>query len=361
MSNLSDKDGKTEKPTSKRLSDARKKGQIPKSQDLSSALSFAIFAFLLTMILTYTLEYSFVFFKNFFTIKLVNIVNIEKNLNAIGMQAIMWFFILVSPALIIAFVSGLIGNLVQVGFILVPDSLKPSFDKMNPVTNIKNIFGKQALFGLLKNILKMTVVLYITYSSAKETLYSVISLSRVGTERLFYIVVELARAIGIKISIFLVVVGIADYVYQRYEHTNRLKMTKQEIKDEYKEMEGDPQVKGERKQRYHEMMSGSIQDVEDATVIITNPTHLAVAVRYQRGENQDEVPIVLVKGADHMAQKIKERAKEAEVPIIENKPVARALYKTAGVGDPIPMDMYQAVAEILALIFQLEESKKHKI
>lgn len=361
MNALSEKDGKTEKPTPKRLSDARKKGQIPKSQDLSSALSFAIFAFLLTVILTYTLEYSFVFLKNFFTIRLVNLGNIENNLNAIGMQAVVWFFVLVSPALVIAFISGLLGNLVQVGFIFVSDSLKPSFDKMNPVSNIKNIFGKQALFGLLKNILKMSIVLYITYSSAKDAIFSIMSLSNVGTERLFFIVVELAREIGIKISIFLIVVGIADYMYQRYQHIDNLKMTKQEIKDEYKDMEGDPQVKADRKQRYHEMLSGSIQDVEDATVIITNPTHLAVAVRYNRGEQQDEVPMVLVKGADHMAQKIKERAKEMDVPIIENKPVARALYKTAEVGDPIPMDMYQAVAEILALIFQLEENKKNKI
>lgn len=361
MSALSEQDGKTEKPTPKRLSDARKKGQIPKSQDLSSALSFAIFAFLLTVILTYTLEYAFVFFKNSFSMGFGNINNIENNLNAIGMQAIMYFLVLVGPALLIAFISGILGNLVQVGFILVSDSLKPSFDKMNPVSNIKNIFGKQAIFGLLKNILKMGVVLYIAYSSAQEAIYPILNLSNVGTERLFFIVIELARSIGIKISIFLIVVGLADYMYQRYEHTNKLKMTKQEIKDEYKEMEGDPQVKSERKQRYQEMLSGNIKDVEDATVIITNPTHLAIAVRYNREENQDEVPIVLVKGADHMAQKIRERANEANIPMIENKPVARALYKTADAGDPIPMDLYQAVAEILALIFQLEESKKHKI
>jgi flagellar biosynthetic protein FlhB/flagellar biosynthetic protein FliR/FlhB len=207
----------------------------------------------------------------------------------------------------------------------------------------------------------MGVVLYIAYSSAQEAIYPILNLSNVGTERLFFIVIELARSIGIKISIFLIVVGLADYMYQRYEHTNKLKMTKQEIKDEYKEMEGDPQVKSERKQRYQEMLSGNIKDVEDATVIITNPTHLAIAVRYNREENQDEVPIVLVKGADHMAQKIRERANEANIPMIDNKPVARALYKTADAGDPIPMDLYQAVAEILALIFQLEESKKHKI
>src|SRR5690625_2585036 len=176
MSALSEQDGKTEKPTPKRLSDARKKGQIPKSQDLSSALSFAIFAFLLTVILTYTLEYAFVFFKNSFSMGFENINNIENNLNAIGLQAIMYFLFLVGPALLIAFISGILGNLVQVGFILVSDSLKPSFDKMNPVSNIKNIFGKQALFGLLKNILKMGVVLYIAYSSVQEAIYLILKL-----------------------------------------------------------------------------------------------------------------------------------------------------------------------------------------
>lgn len=357
---MGEQDGKTEKPTPKKLSDARKKGQIPKSQDLSSALSFAIFAFFLTVILTYTLEYSFVFFKNFFSMGL-NIENIENELGALGMRAIVYFFILVGPALLIAFTSGVLGNLVQVGFVFVSESLKPSFDKMNPVSNLKNIFGKQAVFGLLKNIVKMGVILYIAYSALEEKIYPIMNLSNVGTERLFFIVVELAREVGIQISIFLIVIGIADYAYQRYEHTNKLKMTKQEIKDEYKEMEGDPQVKSERKQRYQSMLSGSIQDVEEATVVITNPTHLAIGIRYDRDENQDEVPIVLVKGADYMAQRIKEQAKLSDVPIIENKPVARALYKSAEAGEPIPMDMYQAVAEILALIFQLEESKKHKI
>lgn len=360
VSILQEQDGKTEKPTPKRLQDAKKKGQIPKSQDLSSGISFAVFAFLLTMILTYTLEYAFIFFKNFFSMNL-SAIHIENDMSAIGTNAIIYFLILVGPALILAFFTGVIGNLIQVGFVFVTESLKPSFDKMNPVSNLKNIFGKQALFGLLKNLVKLTIIIYITYSAIEEAIYPILNLSSVGTENIFYIVVELARKIGVNISIFLIVLGIADYAYQRYEHTNKLKMSQQEIKDEHKDMEGDPQIKSQRKQRHQEMINGNIQDVSEATVVITNPTHLAIAVRYNQEDNQDEVPIVVVKGADLMAQKMRELARESDVPIIENIPVARNLYQTVEAGQPIPMDMYQAVAEILALIMQLEESRKDKI
>lgn len=357
---MSDKDGKTEKATPKKLSDAKKKGQIPKSQDLSSAISFAVFAFLLTQILTYTLEFSFVFFRNYFSSGF-NVTNIQNDISSLGLNVIFFFLLLVGPALILAFASAYVGNLVQVGFVFVSESLKPSFDKLNPVSNLKNIFGKQALFGLLKNIAKMTVVIYIVYSSADTLIGPVLHLSNVGTEKIFYIIIELARSVGLKISLFLVVIGVADYAFQRYQHTSQLKMTKQEVKDEYKEMEGDPQIKQQRKQRHHDMINGNINDVTDATVVITNPTHLAIAIRYARDGEGDEVPTVLVKGADIMAEKMKELAKEADIPMVENVPVARHLYKHVEAGQPIPMEMYQAVAEILALIFQLEESKKYKI
>lgn len=357
---MSDKDGKTEKPTPKRLSDAKKKGQIPKSQDLSSAISFALFAFLLTQILTYTLEFSFVFFKKYFSSGFQT-DSLQNDLTPFGLDLVVMFLILVGPALLLAFASAYIGNLVQVGFVFVSESLKPSLDKLNPVSNLKNIFGKQALFGLLKNIAKMTVVLFIVYSSFEELIGPILHLSNVGTERIFYIMVELARSVGLKISIFLVVLGIADYAFQRYQHTSQLKMTKQEIKDEHKEMEGDPQIKHQRKQRHIDMLNGNIQDVADATVVITNPTHIAIAIRYEQGGDGDEVPMILVKGADIMAEKIKELAKESEIPMVEDVPVARYLYKNGNAGEPIPMDMYQAVAEILALILQLEETKKHKI
>lgn len=138
-----------------------------------------------------------------------------------------------------------------------------------------------------------------------------------------------------------------------------MKMTKQEVKDEYKESEGDPQVKSQRKQLHRQMINGNMRDVETAAVVITNPTHLAIAIRYEKGK--DEVPIVVVKGADLIAEKIRERAREHDVPIVENKPIARNLYKNIQVGQPIPVDLYQAVAEIMALVYQMEELKKDKI
>lgn len=355
---MSDKDGKTEKPSPKKLSDARKEGQVPKSQDLSSAISFTIFAFLLTVLLTYTFKYSIVLFKNYYRANL-NLINVENELSALGINGILFFFVLAGPALVIAFISAYIGNLVQVGFMFVTESLKPSFDRLNPVSNLKNIFGKQAVVGLIKNLMKMGAISYIIYSTMGDIIYPVFNLSNVGTERIFFVVIELLRSIVIKVSLFLVVLGIGDYAYQKYEHTNKLKMSKQDLIDEHKEMEGDPQFKAQRKQRHRDLLSGSMRDVQDATAVITNPTHIAIAIRYDL--EQDEVPIMLVKGADHMAKLIREEAEEADVPMIENIPLARSLYKSTDPGEPIPADMYQAVAEILALIYQLEENKKGKI
>lgn len=356
---MQDKDGKTEKPTPKRLRDARKEGQIPKSQDLSSAISFTIFAFLLTYIFTYALQYGLVVFKNLLSFN-VQSLQLENNISQLGIHALLYFLILVGPALLLAFLTGVIGNLIQVGFLFVTESLKPSFDRLNPVSNLKNMFGKRALFELVKNILKLGIVIYIAYTSVSAVIYSLLNLSSFGTQKIFFVLIELMREVGLKISIFLVVVGIADYVYQRYEHHQNLKMSQQELKDEFKEMEGDPKLKQERKQRHRDMISGNMQDVPDATVVITNPTHYAIAIRYDQ-EKEDVVPMVLVKGADHMAQKIKELAKEHDVPMVENRELAQSLYKHAEVGDPIPMDLYQAIAEILAIVLQMDERKKNKI
>ncbi|WP_028273848.1 flagellar biosynthesis protein FlhB [Atopococcus tabaci] len=355
---MSDKDGKTEKPSPKRLRDARKKGEVPKSQDLSSAISFSVFTLGLVALMSYVFQHGFVLFKTFLSSGL-SVTNLEADMAAVGMKALVFFFVLAGPALALAFFTGIIGNMVQVGFLFTAKSLKPSFGKMNPVSNAKNMFGKKAFFGLLKNLLKLGIVFGLTYSVLKESMTPILNLSSLGTERIFFVLAGLAQEIGKRIALFLLVVGVADYAYQRYEHRKNLSMTKQEVKEEFKESEGDPQMKSQRKQRHKEMISGNMKDVESAAVVITNPTHFAVAIRYERGK--DDVPTVVVKGADHMAQLIKERAREHDVPIIENKPVARSLYKSVEPGQPVPAAMYQAIAEILALIYRLEESKKHKI
>lgn len=360
----SDKDGKTEKASPKKIKDARKKGEVAKSTELTSAVSFAAFAMMTSALGLYVFEKSFAYLKGFLATGLtmgsdVGTEGLRNNLASIGVQSIITLFTLSGPFLLIAFFVSLFAAGLQTRFLISKEPIKMSLKKINPVSGLKNMFSKKALFTMLKTILKLTLVFYVTMGALSDSFSVIINLGKLGTEKIFFIILELVKSVGTNLAVLLVVLGIVDFVYEKYEFSTKMKMTKQEVKDEYKESEGDPQIKSQRKQRHRQMMNGNIKDVESAAVIITNPTHLAIAIRYDR--EKDEVPIVLVKGADLMAQKIRERAGECDVPIIENKPIARNLYKNIQVGQGIPADLYQAVAEILALVYQMEEMKKYKI
>jgi flagellar biosynthetic protein FlhB len=354
-----DKDGKTEKPTPKRLSDARKKGQVAKSQDLSSAISFVTFALALAGLSTYIFERTYVLMKNMLGSGLSLHTAIENDLSHIGLQAIIWVIVLGGPFFIIAILTGTIGNLIQVGFLFTAEPLKPSLNKINPINGFKNIFGKKAVFGLGKNLFKLFLVVGFTTYTIFQSAGMIMNATRVGSASLFPLVIDVISSLGFRLALFMGALGVADYVFQRYSHNKEMMMSIQEIKDEHKQMEGDPLVKSQRKARYRELLSGKISDVDEATVLINNPTHISIAIRYERGE--DDVPIVVAKGADLMAMRMRERAQENNVPMFENKALARSLYKNSEVGDPIPNDMYQGVAEILALVFQMEERRKQKI
>lgn len=361
---MADKDEKTEKPSPKRLKDARKKGEIAKSNDLTSAISFAAFTLLSSSLGVYVFEKSFVYLRNYLANGLqmgseLGTEGLRNNLASIGMQSILILFTIAAPFLALAFFISLLGGGLQTRFLFSTQPLKMSLNKINPINGLKNMFGKKALFSMGKNIMKLVLVFYATYSALNKSFGIVVNLGKFGTEKVFFVVMEMVKTVGSNLAILLLVLGILDFVYEKYEFNSKMKMTKQEVKEEFKENEGDPQVKSQRKQLYRQMMNGKIQDVDTAAVVITNPTHLAIAIRYERGK--DEVPLVMVKGADLMAQKIRERAREQNVPIIENKPIARSLYKNIEVGQPIPADLYQTIAEILALVYQMEEMKKHKI
>lgn len=353
-----DKDGKTEKPSPKKLSDARKKGQVPKSQDLSSAISFGLFTLGFSALATYVIQRGYVFIQESLRFS-SDPASAVHELPAIGMRAVIWFLVLAAPFLAIAFFTGVVGNMIQVGFLSTTEPLKPSLSKINPVSGFKNIFGKKALFGLLKNLAKLGIVVGFTLHTISQSSVIILNAGNVGIMNILPLMVEIVGSLTIQLAVFLAVLGVADYAYQRYDHKKNLMMSMQEIKDEYKEMEGDPQVKSQRKAMYKDMLSGNISDVSDATVLLVNPTHFAIAIRYDA--SKDQVPVVLVKGQDFMALKMREIAGEASVPIIENKPLARALYKQVEPMDAIPPDMYQAIAEILALVLQAEENKKNKI
>ena len=346
---MSEKDGKTEKATPKKLRDARKKGELAKSQELSSSITFAIFALVGVSLVTNTLQKAYPFLIRMLTLP-QSVQNIENDLNKIGIQAVLYFFVFVGPFLAVGFVGSYVANVIQVGLLFSKESLKPKLNRLNPVSGLKNMFSKTA---------KLALLVWVALSSAEMAGYYALNAGMVGAEKLYFLVLEIIKSVSTKLAALLFVLGAADFAYQKYSFQKKMKMTKQEIKDEYKESEGDPQVKSQRKQKYRQLTRGALKDVETATVIITNPTHLAIAIRYDR--SKDEVPIVVAKGADHMAAIIRERAKEHDVPIMENKPVARALYKSVDAGQAVPADMYQAIAEVLALVYQMDELKKKKI
>lgn len=355
---MAEKDGKTEKASPKKLKDSRKKGEIAKSQDLTSAVTFVVFIVSSTFLGTYILKQGYLYLKIYLSSGLA-VKGLENNLGNIGMRAIIFTLVLAGPFLAIGFFASFVASMLQTGFLFSGTPIKFDLKKINPISGFKNMFSKKTMFTLLKNLMKLGLVFWMSFTMIRSSINHLVNSGNVGTQKLFFLVMELVKSLGVQLGILLLVLGIGDYIYQIYDYRKNLKMSKQEVKDEYKESEGDPQIKGKRRQFHRQMTSGTLADVETATAVITNPTHLAIAIRYDK--SQDEVPIIVAKGADHQAAKIRERAKESSVPIIENKPVARAMYQSIEVGQPIPVDMYQAIAEILALVYQMEEINKHKI
>lgn len=353
---MQDKHSKTEEATPKRLRDSRKKGQISKSGDLNSAVSFLVFALLLGALGDYLLTNSIAFI----TLALSQDVGrglTEANVGAILVQNVMKVLLIFMPFGLIAVFIGVVTNVVQVGFLFTLEPLKPDFKRLNPIEGMKNIFSKKALFTMFKSIMKLLIVTYLTYTSLQKIMVPIMNLGGAGVEKLFGFFMDTVSTLSVSIASFMIILGVLDFIFQKKDYKKNLMMTKQEIKDEYKQMEGDPKIKSKRQQRQREMsMARTMQGVEASTVIITNPTHIAIALRYEQGK--DEAPIVMAKGLDYMAMKIREKAKENDIPIIENKPLARSMYYKVEPGSSVPVEMYQAIAEILALVFTMNKKKR---
>ncbi len=348
-------DDKTEDPTPKKLLDARKKGQVAKSTDLNSV----IILLLMAILLTYSGEYGYtrLYILLYGALSNAEYMVTEGNLRPLLIHYGYSYFSVMIIVFGTVMVSGTVANLSQTGFLFSVDPLKPNLKKLNPIEGFKNLFSKKTLFNLAKTLFKFLLVGYVAYFFAKANLPKIVSVAGMEAKDVFPFVKDLIYSLVVRIAIVLGVLAVIDYVYQRYDFKKNLRMTKNEIKEEMKQMEGDPQIKSQRKQKQRQMaMSRMMADVPEATVILTNPTHLSIALRYD--ENREGVPIVVAKGADILAFKIREIAKEHEVPIIENKALARTLYKRSEVGDEVPTDLYQAVAEILAIVYRMN-SKKH--
>ncbi len=346
---------KTEQPTSKKLTDARKEGKVAKSKEIVNGVGLLGFFFSLKLFF----GFAGFRFEEIFTWIYTIIPDIVKmngggltiqTISSLMQDVLAKMLIILLPFLIIGFLTGFVANLIQVGWKPTMKPLEPKLNKFNPVSGFKRIFSKQSIVNLLMALAKIFLVVYIAYTSIKDQAKTIFVLYDIGLNAALGLIFDIIVDTGIKISIVYIILGFVDYAYQRWKFNDDMKMTKQEVKDEFKNSEGDPQIKGKQRQR---MMESSqrrmMKNVPQADVVITNPTHLAVAILYDN--TKDEAPRVVAKGEDYLAKRIKDTARENGVPIVENKPLARALYATVDVDENIPPELYQAVAEILAVVY----------
>ena len=349
---------KTEEPTSKRLSDTRKKGQVAKSQELAHSFELLALFIMLRIFGSLTRDrlMNIISFSYGTTINEV-VASSRSGITVLTAsqvfnQGIITVLLAALPFMLGGFLVAFFGNALQFKFKITTEPLKPSLSKFNPINGFKRMFSKQQLFNLLLSIVKIAVIFLITYSFLVGRLNELFILYELDMRQAIALVVDMVIDLGIRISIVYILIGFVDFIFQRWKFKQDVKMTKQEVKDEFKQSEGDPQIKGKIRSKQREMaMARMMQEVPKADVIVTNPTHFAVALQYHQGMT---APLVVAKGQDLVAQKIKDAAREHDVPIVENKPLARALFFSVEIGDIVPPELYQAVAEVLAYVYRLK-------
>jgi flagellar biosynthetic protein FlhB len=341
---------KTEPASQHRREDSRKDGRVAKSNDLVSAvgligclLALKTCGPFLVQTITTLMRQSF---SNFARADIS-----MDNFPGLATNYIMKAVILCLPIGLCACAIGVTTNVLQVGMRIAVKPLVPDFSKLDPFKGLTKLFTMKSLVELIKSMLKVGIVGYVAYNFLRGEYPSLTRLAGLDLRALSSAVGELCWQLVIRTASAMLIIAALDYMYQRYDFEQSIKMTKQEVREEYKRMEGDPAVKGRIRQRQMAMgRKRMMADVHKADVIITNPTRLAIAIQYD--PHAMNAPVVIAKGQRLVAQKIKDIAAAHGIPIVENKPVARLLYKSVEVGQPIPEDLYQAVAEILAFVYR---------
>jgi flagellar biosynthetic protein FlhB len=261
------------------------------------------------------------------------------------------------PILATAVLTGVAINLLQVGFLFTTKTLAPKLDRISPIKGFGRMFSTRTLTELVKSLLKIIVLGYVAYGDYKKLITEVPNYTGRDIYGSFLTIMNTAFTIALKMSLVVAIIAAGDYLFQWWKHEKDLKMTKQEVKDEYKLTEGDPQIKSRIRQKQRQMSAmRTMAQVPSADVVITNPTHFAVALKYEEG--RDVAPIVIAKGQDFLARKIKEVAREHNIELVENKPLARALYDSCEMGDPIPLEFYHVVADILVAVYRRKNRVK---
>lgn len=353
---------KTEKATAHKRQEQRKEGNVMQSKDVVSAASVIVLFFVLRI--TAQLMYRTIIEDMSYWMGISGLGMDDNGTKIDGMEIATKLIVEIGktviisagPLLLISMIIPVIATGVQTKFIFCTKTFQFKLDKLNPFNGIKRMFSLSGLFELAKSILKLVILTAIVYDEIEGRIGEMSRLLQYDVGVSLVYIADVVFAICMKLAAVFVAIAAVDFMYQKYKWEKDMMMTKQEVKEEYKMMEGDPQIKGKRRQKQQQMaMARMMQAVPEADVIIRNPTHFAVAIKYD--ENKDRAPIVVAKGADRVAFRIIDKAEEHNIHVVENVPLARGLYKSVDIGREIPYEFYHAVAEVLAFVYGLNGKK----
>ena len=357
MASGQDSQEKTEDATPKRLRDARKKGQVAKSRDLTTVFVMII-VFMTISIYAHSItsDLKELMHRTFTLIEKSSLTG--SDLMTLGKMSLMTLIKVLAPILTAGLVSGTLIAFLQVGPMFTTEPLTPKMEKLNPIEGIKNMFKVVTFIELIKNILKLSLVMYLAYHTINHYLQEILLSSKVGLIDSVMITGKIIYSFFIKVALVFMVIALIDMAVQRWNFMKNMRMSKDEVKREYKQDEGDPHIKAERRRLHREMVFGDVKsNVKKSDAVVSNPTHVAVAVRYDRSEMA--APEITIKGQDQFAELILEAAREENIPIIRNIPLAWSLLKVEE-GLPIPEDLYESVAEVLCFVYEMKEQAENK-
>jgi len=344
---------KTEQPTQKRLREARKKGQVAKSKEVpSAAIIIGVFVYIWIL--------SDLYMKHLKDLMVLGVrgygVPFDAALEEVLSSVLFHVILLTFPLLLLVGVLSAAANFSQVGGLFAAESVKPDLKRFNPTAALKKIFSKKNLMEFTKSILQIAFISYLLYRSMEDAMPAILAIPYGGIESAYTIFSAVLKRIVIFCSIAFMVIAAVDYYLQKKQFLNEMMMTKAEVKQEYKEMEGDPLIRSKRKQLHRELtLDNMLQNVRRATVVITNPTRLAIALYFEQEEGR--MPHVLAKGENMLAKRIVEIAREEDIPIMTNVPLAQDLYERVDINQYIPSDLIQPVAEVLRWVYQARRRK----
>lgn len=349
---------KTERATERRRREAREKGQVAKSTEVNTLLMLGaglialnLFAFAMLThyvdLLRYTLS------------NCAQLAQSELSLQNLGTFFFSKVAAILAPLFIIVVAAAILTNAFQVGFVFSSKSLVPDFNRIDPLKGFKNMFSKHKVGDLVKGVLKIFIIGYTAYRTVINRIVLFPALLDQSVGEILIFIVSMMFKVMFNVVLIYIVIAILDYAFQRWQYEDNLKMTKQEVKEELKQQEGDPLTKSRIRAVQREMArKRMMKEVEKAEVVVTNPVHLAVALKYDH--RKMDSPMVVAKGARLIADKIKEVAMEHNIPIVEDKSLAQALFKKVEIGEFVPLDLYKAVAEILAYVYKLSQKFREK-